>query len=98
MCYLRLCISAVLRVRATRPRSSMRSFLKLCLTGVGAAVFLGSPVARAQEPTGASLPPASDANAEVTPPSLKVHPEATYPADALRDRIEGNVAIEVTVD
>jgi TonB family protein len=76
----------------------MRSFLKPCLTAVGAAIFLASPLARAQDPTGASLPPASDGSAAVSPPSLKEHRSATYPADALRDRIEGSVGLEVTID
>ncbi len=31
-------------------------------------------------------------------PSLDVHPEAPYPAEALRDRVEGNVGLELDVD
>jgi TonB family protein len=76
----------------------MRSLSKLCLTGAGVALFLASPVARGQEPTGASLPTATDGSVDVTPPSLKDHPAAAYPADARRDRIEGSVGIEVSVD
>ena len=76
----------------------MRAFLKPCVTAVGAAVILASTFAHAQDPTGASLPPASDGSAVVNPPSLKEHRSATYPADALRDRIEGSVGLEVTVD
>ena len=34
----------------------------------------------------------------VTPPSLKARAEADYPADALRDRIEGTVGLELTID
>jgi TonB family protein len=31
-------------------------------------------------------------------PSLKDHPEAAYPAEALRDRVEGNVGLELDLD
>ncbi len=64
-------------------------------------------IARAQTPpASASAAPAPapadpDAGALVeglTPPSLKARVEAAYPADALRDRIEGTVGLELTVD
>jgi TonB family protein len=38
----------------------------------------------------------SPANA-VTPPVLRVRAEATYPAEALRDRLEGTVGVEVVI-
>ena len=79
----------------------MRSFLKLCVAGAGAAalfIALFPSRAFAQDPTGASLPPAADSSDAITPPSLRTHPEATYPESALRDRIEGSVGVEVTVD
>jgi TonB family protein len=33
-----------------------------------------------------------------TPPSLNVHPQAPYPAQALRDGVEGNVGLEIDLD
>jgi TonB family protein len=51
---------------------------------------------RAEEPTGGATPP--DASADVTPPSLKDHPEPLYPAEAVRDRISGSVGLELTID
>ena len=33
-----------------------------------------------------------------TPPSLKEHPDAPYPADALNQRVEGNVGLELDLD
>ena len=65
-----------------------------------AALWVATPV-HAQDPTGGAPPPVRDDAtdpATVMPPSLKVHPDAVYPPDALRDRIEGSVGIEVTVD
>ncbi len=62
-----------------------------------AFVIAAAPVARAQEPTGGAPPAASDPGV-VTPPSLRDHPAAPYPADALRDRVEGTVGLEITVD
>jgi TonB family protein len=44
-----------------------------------------------------ALPPVPPADA-VTPPVLRERAEATYPPDALRDRIEGTVGVEVAVD
>ena len=37
-------------------------------------------------------------SSDVTPPSLKTQAEAIYPADALRDRIEGTVGLELDID
>ena len=61
----------------------------------GVSIAMAGPaVAQGNDPTGAVAPEAAD----VTPPTLKTHAEATYPADALRDRIEGTVGLELDVD
>ncbi len=67
--------------------------------GAGLAAMLTATSARAQEPAdaGPPSPGATDADAS-TSPSLKVHADPIYPPDALRDRIEGTVGIEVTLD
>src|SRR5215467_10333826 len=51
-----------------------------------AALLSGARPARAQEPAGA------------TPPTLKTRVEAVYPPDALRDRAEATVGLELDVD
>ncbi len=61
----------------------MPSSIKLLFAGAGLALLLAAGPARAQD---------------ATPPALKVHPDAVYPPDALRDRIEGNVGLLVTID
>ena len=62
------------------------------------AAVLAASAARAQPELGAvpsqGVPP-SDA---VVPPVLRTRAEATYPPDAFRDRVEGTVGLEVTVD
>ncbi|HEY8926354.1 MAG TPA: TonB-dependent receptor [Polyangia bacterium] len=52
-----------------------------------------------REPAAPPAPasPSSDAP-ELTPPSLKDHPGAPYPPEALRDKVEGNVGLELDVD
>ena len=45
----------------------------------------------------AQVSPASSTET-LTPPSLKGHPDAPYPAEALRERVEGNVGLELDVD
>lgn len=59
------------------------------------AAVLGAGSARAQEP--APLPSAADRD-DLTAPSLKEHPDAPYPAQALADRVEGSVGLELDVD
>ena len=60
------------------------------------AAVVAAP-ARAHDETAAPAPPPSDAMS-MSAPSLDVHPEAPYPAQALRDRVEGNVGLELDVD
>src|SRR5437016_5176443 len=80
----------------------MRSVPRLSIAGAGLSVVLAAPCLFAQEPTGASLPESADTsaktNGDVSPPVVKTHPEAPYPPDALRDRVEGSVGVEVTID
>ena len=77
----------------------MRRFL--ASSSLAAVACLGSPgVARAQpDATGGDLapPPSSQADA-VTPPVLRTRAEAAYPPDALRDRLEASVGLELVVD
>ena len=58
--------------------------------------FLGSTaIARAQpERTGDG----GTSHEETTPPTLRSRTEAKYPPDALRDRLEGTVGLEIVVD
>ncbi|HTQ43154.1 MAG TPA: TonB family protein, partial [Polyangiaceae bacterium] len=66
-----------------------------------AAIVLGSPLLYAQpEPAGnaGTLAPPAEPAESVMPPVLRTRAEATYPPDALRDRIEGTVGLEVVVD
>jgi TonB family protein len=42
--------------------------------------------------------PASEAGASITPPTLQTRVEAAYPPEALRDRLEGTVGLELVVD
>ncbi len=74
----------------------MRSPRRASLLGLGLTCLLCSAPALAQGPTSGTLP-AGDTSAP-TPPSLKSSVEATYPPDALRDRVEGTVVLELTVD
>jgi TonB family protein len=69
-----------------------RFVVSLALTAICA---LARAPASAHEP-GAPAPPARPA--ETTAPSLKNHPEAPYPAEALRKRVEGNVGLELDLD
>jgi TonB family protein len=67
-----------------------------------AAVALMASVrsARAQAPASSArtdAAPGAQADA-LTPPSLRSRAEATYPPDALRDRLEGTVGVEVDVN
>jgi TonB family protein len=69
---------------------------RLLALGAGVAALCSATPAMAQDPTGGAPPPVeSDAT---TPPSLKMHPDPVYPPDALRDRVEGSVGLEITID
>jgi TonB family protein len=57
-----------------------------CLAGFLAATLAGG-LARAQ---GGAAP--------MTPPSLREHPDAPYPKQALKERVEGNVGLELDLD
>jgi TonB family protein len=69
------------------------------LAGAAASSLLWAPAASAQSPTGGDAAPAAAPSAEaVTPPSLRSRADAAYPPDALRDRLEGTVGLEVEID
>jgi TonB family protein len=63
-------------------------------TLAGFAIMAFSPRSYAQDPTGGGLP--SDLQDAVAP-TLKSHPPPVYPPQALRDRVEGTVGLEVKI-
>ncbi|MEO8875984.1 MAG: TonB family protein, partial [Polyangiaceae bacterium] len=71
-----------------------------CFILAGLAIGSFASNAAAQSPTDgpAVSPDTSETSDSVTPPSLKTRADAEYPADALRDRIEGTVGLELTID
>ena len=76
----------------------MHGLTRLSAFGIAAALVSAASPGRAQDPAGGSPPPAPTDDGAVIPPVLEAHPEAVYPADAARDRIEGSVGLEITVD
>src|SRR5262245_22544987 len=67
---------------------------RIVFVALSAAFFFVVNDAHAQD-----SPPALDAGADaLTPPVLRSQEEAVYPEDALRNRVEGNVGLELTVD
>ena len=74
-------------------RSGIRPALIFCLASVDALV---SAPARAQPvgPANQATPPPE----AMTAPSLKDHPEAPYPREALERHVEGNVGLELDLD
>ncbi len=76
----------------------MRLLPSLLLCGLPLTVLLSTRAAVAQptEPDAGTTPPSS--TDDLTPPALKTHPEAPYPPEALQQRLEGNVGLELTVD
>ena len=52
--------------------------------------------ARAQSP--AAEPPPAPQPEEMSPPSLREHPEAAFPRGALEEHVEGNVGLELDFD
>ncbi len=76
----------------------MRANFRASFIGAAVASVVGhASVAAAQSPTDGTMPPADTAT-EVTPAALKTHPDPVYPAEAIRDRAEGSVGLELTVD
>src|ERR1700722_11617697 len=77
-----------------------RWLLSTCSFVVAAVAALGpSRIARAQQDTdhAGNDAPASQSGT-LTAPTLRTRVEATYPPDALRDKVEGKVGLEVVVD
>jgi TonB family protein len=85
-----------------------RDLRSAALVAIGALIvvsILATREARAQR--GAPAPAAAEATPAVPapapaptliPPSLNTHPDAPYPAQALLDRVEGNVGLELAID
>src|SRR5580692_7689812 len=66
----------------------------LCLA-ISAVVLVSDRAASAQEAPDAGVDAPNDS---LTPPVVRSRAEATYPADALRDRLEATVGLEIVVD
>ncbi|MDP9000460.1 MAG: TonB family protein [Myxococcota bacterium] len=79
-------------------RSSLRG--DLVFHAMTLAGLLSGRLASAQDPTGHDVQRASraDTNIALSPPVLQAGVNATYPPDALRDRVEGTVSLELQVD
>ncbi len=73
----------------------MRTLCKAALYTSCITLLCAAGRARAQETPAAAVAPSSQ---NVAPPSLKQHGTATYPPAALRDRLEGTVGLELTID
>jgi TonB family protein len=73
----------------------MRTLASLLLCGLPIAVLLHERPASAQPAEGDAGAPTAD---DLTAPILKARAEATYPPEALQQRIEGDVGLELTVD
>src|ERR1035438_8677493 len=71
---------------------------RLLAASASVVTVMGPPPSHAQAPTGGAPPPPTTDPAKEPNPSLKDHPDAAYPPDALRDRLEGSVGLELTVD
>ncbi len=70
-----------------------------CWILAGFAIGSFARTAAAQSPTDGNVPaPQPAIPEELTQPSLLTRVEAEYPPDALRDRIEGTVGLELTID
>jgi TonB family protein len=68
------------------------------LCGACLALGLIAIEARAEEPAGGTPSVPADAAATIASPSLRTRIEAEYPSDALRDRVEATVGLELEVD
>ncbi|HEY4185393.1 MAG TPA: TonB family protein [Polyangia bacterium] len=88
-----------MKKRATRALAAPpRRFLSRRAIATGLAFALPALLlgrARAEDPTGNAMP--ADADEALTPPSLLTHPDAPYPKQALRERVEGSVGLELSI-
>lgn len=66
----------------------------------GVATVVTTAFAQTTDQPGNTAPQQAVAASDqgLTPPVLKSHPEAAYPEEALRDHIEGSVALELVLD
>src|ERR1700679_2635336 len=76
-----------------RLRSAPRCAVTLALLASAREVYAQSPAPAAPPPS-----PAAPASSVTTPPTLKLHGEATYPPEALKTRLEATVKLELDVD
>jgi TonB family protein len=74
----------------------MRALVRTCSLLLGVAILASTSLAHAQDPTGAS--PSAPDGAAITPPRPNSTVQPEYPPDALRDRVEGTVGLELTID
>lgn len=81
-----------------RPRDTGRALMirSMVVAACMTSVALCARSAAAQEP--AATTPGGDAAPAVSPPALKSQVDAAYPPDALRERREGAVGLELDVD
>lgn len=78
-------------------RSICRTLLLLLWGSSALASVLAVSPARAQGTTDSDAAPPKDAPS-VTPPSLETRADAPYPVDALKNRVEATVGLELDVD
>ena len=71
------------------------SSLFLC-AGCAALIIVRAPQARTAGPTDGTAPTVEEQ--PVTPPALGVHADPVYPPQALTDKREGDVGVEITID
>jgi TonB family protein len=73
-------------------------FLRTSVSFAVIALALLSVRAAGAERAARTVATTKPAAEPLEPPSLAAHPEATYPAEALSTRVEGNVGLELDID
>jgi TonB family protein len=84
-----------LKVHVTGESMLSRHALRVAVPVAMVVAAGASRAAIAQRP---AAKPAVARPEVMTPPSLQTHPDAEYPKDALKKRIEGNVGLELDLD
>jgi TonB family protein len=91
-------LKTVMPLRAALgPVVSAGLLLTITTVGLPTSVRAQSDAGVAPSPTPA-VPAPADGGPPLAPPSLAGHPDAPYPAEALSQRLEGNVGLEIDVD